>query len=223
LKKKCVGLHNEFTISTKIRPKLIAMGLQQVTLRTQESANKVVLFQEEHFQAFASIFSFSSLLGVRVRRPRLGNTRKLFVNDMINYIAGPPRTSDDEQPEGWIRFTMAETELIVELEYDCLVYTPSDSNGNPDDCPDQVLATLIQHRNPMPNLTVVPEEEGVKYPSNISIGRQFFRHGKLWTVHYISKREERIECKSTNGGNDGMVVFHNGNLLSTLIRQHYFG
>jgi hypothetical protein len=222
LKKKCVGLREDSTISTRIRPKLIAMGLEQITLKTKEWANKLVLYQAEHFEAFASMFSMSSLFGVRVRRPRLGNNRKLFVNDMVNFIAGPPRTSEDDQPEGWIRFTMAETELIVELEYDCLVYTPSDINGTPTDCPDKLLSDLIKHRNPMPNLTHVPEEESVRYPNNISVGRQFFRHGKLFTVHSISKREERIECKSTIA-NDGTLVFHDGNLLSNLIRQHYFG
>jgi hypothetical protein len=209
-----------------IKAILIPSGLIQATVRIEENCESIIIDTQKNIEGFASIVGWSPLIGVRARRPRVEKHRRLLVNDKVNCCVGLPRDEaasdvDISPSAGVIKLLLDDTDLVIEVEYDTFVYVPDDDNkGGTKNCEYDVINNFITFSNTEP-VVYLPNNGLFEYPTNIKLGRKFMVDGTLHRITLIQSDHERIECCIRN--QPRRVVFLDSQLVSALIRVHYFG
>jgi hypothetical protein len=221
LRRKNLSILNSKEKKNVIKPILIPTGLLQATVRVEHSCNSICIENRLDIEAFSAIVGYSPLIGIRARRPRLDNNRRLFVNDKVNYCVGEQSNPQpDSSISGSIKFVRDEVDLLITIEYDTFVYIPDDDIvGKTKECEYDLLNKLIAHQVRYNDLPAA--EVAFKYPGNIKVGRRFMFDGRLHRISVLSEQTERIEC--TVRALTNPVIFTDSHQVSLLVRQQYFG
>ena len=228
LKKHNIGGIENTKCQTKlIRPILIPTGLIQATVRVKQTCYSINVNTRKNKEGFAGIVGWSPLMGVRARRPRVDNHRRLVVNDKVNYCAGPAAPSqthtenEDSPASGSIKLSLDDTDLIIEVEYDTFVYVPDDDErGASSNCEYEILNNFMTHTS-ITAVDHVPIVGNFSYPSNVKLGRKFMLDGKLHRITALARQHERIECSVRNQVQ--RESFDDSQHVSTMVQSYYFG
>ncbi len=141
-----------------IRTKTL-IGLRTVTMRVSKPTDLISFKTERELTVLRSVFGTTCSMGLRQRRPKLGEGEKtLKWGDIINVVV--PHKDGDGIIRNGVRFNYSGTNMRLTINYEKYIYNHQSRIGlEANLCPCPVLLLTIRHNSPVLVIPAPPEND----------------------------------------------------------------
>ncbi len=140
-----------------IRTKTL-IGLRTVSMRVSKPVDHISFKTERELNVLRGVFGTTCSMGLRQRRPKLGEGEKtLKWGDIINVIV--PHNDGDRIIRNGVRMNFNGSNMRLTINYEKYIYHQSGIGVDANVCPCPVLFLTIRHNTPVLVLPAPPEND----------------------------------------------------------------
>jgi len=140
-----------------IRTKTL-IGLRTITMRVSKSFDHLSFKTEMELNALRAVFGTTCSMGLRQRRPKLGQGEKtLKWGDIINVIV--PHTNGERTTRSGVQINYNGSNMRLTINYEKYIYHRSRVGFEDNPCPCPVLLLTIRHNTPAILVPAPPEDD----------------------------------------------------------------
>jgi hypothetical protein len=204
---------------TIVKYKILSSARARTYRFIDRNAQKLVLEDQEHLDAFESVLGSMSLFGYRRKRPKIGEDPKkvgdIKEGDIFNLVA-PLNDVACLHPKAILE--MSHGVLSISLSFCSYSYESSGPYGTAANCPSRSLAnTIVGFRD----MSIARQDHESIRPTYIKKNKRFYHNGRKYKVVTIDATY--VYCKATTSNQEGEATerFEDFEYVSQAIKANY--
>jgi len=201
---------------TLIRTKTL-IGLRTVTMRVSKPIDHLCFKTERELKALREVFGTTCSMGLRQRRPKLGEgVKTLKWGDIINVVV-PQRTGDVTLRSG-VQFSYNGINLRLSINYEKFIYNRPGTGFDGNLCPCAVLLMTIRHNTPAILAQTAPETD----MNLLQVETEFadIHTGYVLVIRGVFNDRVEAEIVEPVARNGEMVSYANLEFVAQCVRRY---
>jgi len=218
----CDRFHRRGVVMTRmprrsvIRTKTLA-GLRTVTMRISKPIDCLSFKTERELQVLREVFGTTCSMGLRQRRPKLGEGEKtLKWGDIINVIV--PHNNGDRIIRNGVQINYNGSNMRLTINYEKYIYHQSRIGFDATLCPCPVLLLTIRHNMPAIMIPAATENDA----DVLQVETEFADHNTGQVLVIRGVYDDRIDAEIMEPAelNGKMISYANHAFVAQCVRQY---